>query len=590
MTKLPHLQTNLDTMRRLGQPAYKWLTGTGVDPADVEPRIGPNAGGLLDWKTEEDNFLFASMPPGMLYQDWISADRPATSATVIVGANLGYGINHVLTNTPQSHKVLVLEPDPVVLTACLGQTDYTPVFENRKLLFLPPDTDYLQAVVQNLDLQFVYGNVFLRGDLPSMQLGPLYAQWQQHCRARLESFSVELVTLRRRQEIMVGNELKNFRGAMATGSLTPMKDKAKGLSAVILGAGPSLADFAPTLAKQPGNAVYATSLQTMPALKRHGLTPDFCLAIDFNTSMLNVYKQLDMEWAKNIPFIYSTKVDPRVVNLYPGPTIPLWTLGGMATYVLQNNELVLDAGGNVSLTLIRFLRWCGAGSITLVGQDFSWRGESTHTMGHHQDQAKTVFDPGKHQKLKNRFGEEIITANQYLASMRELEDDLRRTPFPVYNLYGGGIDIKGTKPVDIEEARLAGCFSSAPGTVSSYMERLRSCRGFERTFNFQPMSPHWTSNLHRAERKLEKLFKKCSKNQQEIHRIMEQVMIFIKQDPLYLPYLFNETLDLAGLTKAKFRYEPADFGAYRRIIRSVLKKVREVDRALAGDGNGKRAA
>ncbi len=589
MTKLPHLETNLKVMRQLGHPIVDWLSAQNVNLAEVEKRIVINKGGLLDWQMENGKALFASMPPTMLYQNWVPKDRVATSATLIVGANLGYGVNHVLIKTPVSHKVLVLEPDPLMLTACLGQTDYTSVFKDRKLLFILPDTDYLTALVQNLDLQFIYGNVFLRADLPCQQCGPIYAKWQHQCRNRLENFSVELVTLRHKQEIMVGNELKNFRQAMATGSLTSMENTAKGVSAIILGAGPSLAQFAPSLAKNRGNALYATSLQTMPVLQRYNLKPDFCLGIDFNDHMLNTYKELDMEWAKSVPLIYSTKMDPRVIDLYPGPTIPLWTLGGMATYVLQQSELVLDAGGNVSLTLNRFLRWCGVSQITLVGQDFAWKDGTSHADGHHACR-KITFDQQLHQKLLNRDNEEIITSHQYIASMRELEDDIRKSPFLIYNLYGGGIDIKGTKAVTPSEATLSGCFASTPGSVKTFSNNLMGCLAYERTFNFEPMSPHWTSNLHRAGKKLTKLFKKCAKNQEEIHRIMEQVSIFIKQDPLYLPYLFNETLDLAGLTKAKYRYEPADLGAYKRIVRSVLKKVREVDRCLANSNSKKQAA
>jgi len=41
------------------------------------------------------------------------------SASIIVGTNLGYGLNHLLVNTPDTHKVLVIEPNPVLVLACL---------------------------------------------------------------------------------------------------------------------------------------------------------------------------------------------------------------------------------------------------------------------------------------------------------------------------------------------------------------------------------------------------------------------------------------------------------------------------------------
>lgn len=582
MTMLPHLTANLSAMRSLGQPAAQWLDRFDIDRDLLNERIFKNEWGLIDYRMDSGKGLFESLRPGALYTNWIPEQKAHTSATFVVGCNVGYGLNHVLMNTPDSHKVILVEPDPRMLMACLGQTDYTPMFTNKKLYIAPPDEDHLFHIAQNLDLQFIYGSIHLRSDVPSRQLGAEYAQWTGRVQARLENFTVEMTTLRHRQDVMVGNELQNFRRAMDQGSLMPMKNSAQGLSAVILGAGPSLAQSGPLLAENPGYALYATSLQSIPALQEVGIKPHVCLAIDFNEHMLRLFKRLDMNMAKDVPLIYSTKVNPKVVDLYPGPVIPLWTLGGMATFVLQGNELVLDAGGNVSLTLARLLRWCGVSRLTLVGQDFAWKGDRTHCDGHHAHGDLQGFDPIRHRKLTNLDGEEIITSAQYLASKRELEDDISRSDLPVFNLYGGGADIKGTTPVTFGKACRKGCLASMPGTVEGFLDTLGNCRKSGKKISFAPQGPTWGTNLRRAEKRLEKLFKKVGKNQTEIHEVFSHVALFMKQDPLYLPYLYNETIDLAGLTRAKARYDRADLSAFKKLMRRMLGKVREVDRCLAG--------
>lgn len=594
MTLLPHLDGNLETLADYAPDLLDWLRAQPLDDAGLreaaERRIFRNRWDMLDLHLPGGTGMFESMPPVPLYKDWIPTRKAATGASLIIGCNIGYGVNHVCTHTPISHKVLVLEPDPVQLYCCLGQTDYRPAFAAKKLHFLPPRDNDLAAVVQNLDLQFLYGSIFLRQDLPSCQLSPVYSLWSKKAQARLENFSVELNTLRFRQDLMVGNELKNFRRAMEEGSLRPLHGAAEGLSAVVLGAGPSLERFAPGLAEQPGNALYTTSLQTLPALQRLGLAPHLCLALDFNAQMLDVYKRLDMQAARNVPLIYSTKVDPRVVETYPGPTIPLWTLGGMATFVLQDKELVLDAGGNVSLTLIRLLRWCGVCSITLAGQDFAWKDHGSHVEGHHAHGSNMAFNERLHRRIVNLEGEPIITSRQYLAAKRDLEDDIRRAPFPINYLYGGYAPIQGAKALSLEEARTSGALASTPGSLRHFLERLSLCTSFRREFRFEPQSGAWSANLRRADKRLEKLFRKVGRNQHEIHGLLEQVDVYIKQDPLYLPYLYNETLELAGLTRAKARYEARDLGEFRRILRSVLKKVKEVDRRLSGEESRSDAA
>ena len=582
MTMYPFLKDNITALEKLSPALYAWLSSSPFDEQSLKTSVFVNRWGLIDWRMPSGTGLFESMPPGLLYRDWIDLEKPDLSASIIIGTNLGYGLNHALVNTPDSHKVLVIEPNPALLLACLGQTDYRPFFANKKLHFVAPDEDLLQEYVKNLDLQYVYGNIYLRGDVPSRQLGPEYARWMNIVKHRLENFSVEMVTLRCRQDVMVGNELKNYSRAQTDGSLLGLKDSARGVGAVVLGAGPSLAKHAPDLAKNPGSALYATALQTLPALRPYGLTPHFCLALDYDDSMLGVYDRLDLDWAASIPLIYSTKVNPEVVRRYPGPTLPLWTMGGLATFVLQDREFVLDAGGNVSLTLVRLLRWLGVSSLLLVGQDFAWKGATTHAAGHHAANNQVGFDPGMHQRLQNLWGEEIISSIQYLTAKRDLENDLKKVPCRIQNLYGGGVVIEGAPAVTIEEAREGGALSSALDSRERFLESLVQARTQARTFRFEPRSHIWTSSIRGLEKRMQKLFRQCGQSQKEIHTLLEQALFFVRQDPLYLPYLFNETIDLAGLAKTKHSYSHADFSEFKRIGKSILAKVREVDRCVSG--------
>ncbi|MDD4952364.1 MAG: DUF115 domain-containing protein [Desulfovibrionaceae bacterium] len=590
MKSYPFLKANIEALETYCPDFYRWLSNRDIDRAALAQNIFQNRLGLIDWRMPSGQGLFEAVPPGPVYSKWTPEDQAHTSATIIVGCNLGYGVNHVLVNTPDSHKVIVIEPRPELVLACLGQTDYRPFFANKKLHFAPPDEEYISKVVRCLDLQLVYGRVHLRGDLPSQQMGPEYAQWAHAVRRRIENFHVELITLRFRQDTMVGNELKNFHRAQADGSLLPLRDSALGLGAVIIGAGPSLKDNGPALAKNPGYALYACALQTVPAARAAGLSPDLCLALDYDHSMLKVYDRLDLDLAKDVPLIYSTKVNPEVVERYPGPTLPLWTVGGMATFAMNQNEFVMDAGGNVSLTLVRFLRWCGVSHLLLVGQDFAWNQGVTHAEGHHSYASEVQFEPGRHRMIKNRAGQEVMTSIQYLTAKRELEDDVAKHRLPVYNLYGGGADIRGAAAVDLAEARRKGLLSSVPGSLEGFMKRLAEARRPRPRLSFEPKSALWTSALRGLEKRLERLFKKVGANQNEIHALMDRAQAFIQQDPLYLPYLFNETVDLSGLTKAKRRYELRDLSEFKKISRKVLKKVREMDRSLARVGPGHRAA
>ena len=581
MTHFPYLEKNVEALVKKRQPAALWLSQQRVDLDALAERLFRNRWNLLDWRMENGQGMFESLPPAFFYRDWIfDKEKSALGASIVIGCNLGYGLNHILVNTPNSHKIAVVEPNPEILVACLGQSDYTPFLNIGKLFFLPPDIQVIETAIQLSDIQFLFGQINLFLDVPSQQMGPDYSSWGNRCRASLENFSVELATLRNKQDTMVGNEIDNYQRAMADGGLEGFEGAAQGLTAVILGAGPSLADIAPRLAEQPGEALYVTALQTLPALHALGLKPHLCMAIDYSEGMRAVYERLDPEWAKDIPLLYSTKLDPQVLARYPGPTIPFWTEGGLATYVFKERQFVLDAGGNVSVTLMRLLAWLGVTRMVLAGQDFAWSGDQTHVSGHHAAQNQVAVPAQNQVTLKTPGGETVHSTLSLVTALRDMEKDIAKLGVAVHNLYGGGADIKGAAILDLDQARANALFSSAPGALPRFLERLAQARRPKPSPRFEPRALRWSSSLRNAEKRLEKLFKKASTPPQDVHNALSDVRAFLGQDPLYLPYLYNEYMDVGGLLFRAKPYEPKDFVEFKKIVKRVLGKVRRMDRVL----------
>ncbi len=578
MNALPFIKNNLEALATVKNPAAFWLAHQRPDEQAAAQNIITNRWGLLDWRLPDGKSLFEAFPPQAHYRSWASdAKNPEGGATVIVGCNIGYGLNHVLVNTPNNHKVLVVEPEPGLLLACLGQTDYSPYIQARKLHFLPPDKKIITDFLRGLDMQFLFGRIHLRLDVPSQQIGPQYAQWGGFCKATMENFAVEMTTLRKRQDTMVRNELENFRRAFADGSVKNMPGSASGVTAVIIGAGPSLEDFGPQLAQNPAYTLYATALQTLPSLQRLGMKPHLAMAIDYSKGMLALYERLDKEWAKDIPLLYSTKVDPEVLRRYPGPTIPIWTLGGVGTYAMKESDNLLDAAGNVSVALYRFLHSCGVSRFVLCGQDFAWRTDKSHAPGHHA-RNRTIT---KVQRLKNLHGETIHSTLSYISALRDLEADIDKNKTPTFNIYGGNAVIKGTRNIDVQTAMDQGLLCSAPGSLERFLSALRAARTPRTPPAIEPRYPSWSSSLRNAQKRFEKLFKKAHSKQKEIRETLGRFHAYLRHDPLYLPYLYNEITDVAGLLHGGRTLGQQDFVAFKHIVERIRKKVREMDELTA---------
>lgn len=588
MTQNPFLHANLEALKARKSPILPWLTQHQDVLESLCGEIFVNRFKVMDLPLPEGNqqqSLFSAMPPQFFYKGWEAKDKPDTSATVIVGCNLGHGVNKVLGNTPKSHKVIVLEPRPEMLGACLGHSDYSPYIASGKLHFIPPDAKLLQQVVQQIDLQIVHGRIYLRMDTPSQQLGPEYSRWGSICRHTLEGFAVEMTTMRKRQDVMVGNELGNWAQAFSDGSVGPLWGAGRGLAAVLLGAGPSLAEFGPALAASQGHALYVTGMQTLDACRRLGIKPHLCMAIDYSPGMLKALDKLDREWCADIPMIYSTKVLPAVVAGYPGPTIPLWTVGGIGTFALAGKEPILDAGGSVSVAWLRLLEAMDVAQVLLVGQDFGWKGDTSHAKGHHSSKRTATYDPKRHLLEKNSRGENVVTALPYLTAKRDMEKDIARMKMPVFNLHGGYLDIHGAHETTLDKAFAGGLMASRPGAMRRFAQSVQMALQPRPKATFESRSASWASSLRSVSRRLEKLFRKPGPNGDEIHGALKQVLFFIKQDKLYGPYLFNEIMDMSGLVHARASYKRTDLIAYNKLIKRILTKVRQMD-AVLGDAAG----
>jgi hypothetical protein len=577
------LEANLAYLARVNAPVHQWLASVAAPhPEAVAERMFLNSVGLVDWRMDSGEGVLEKLPLQAVYGDWLPKEKAESSATVIVGSGVGYGVNLVIGKTPNSHRVFVIEPRPEILLACLGQTDFVPFFKIGKLNFLPPDENILLEAVKTLDVSFIFGQIHLRPDISLRQLGPEYELWSRIAREKLENFSVELATLRLKQETMVSNELKNYSRAMADGSLKPLLGMGEGVTAVILGAGPSLEEQASELIANRGGAVVCSALQTLPALERLGLKPDFCLAIDFRNSMENAMHGLaDKNFAKDIPLIYSTKMQPGVLDLYPGPTIPLWTMGGLGTFVLQDHELVLDAGGNVGVTLARFLTWAGVRRFLLAGQDFAWKGAFSHAKGHHAAGGSYVFDPAKDVMLTNLYGETIYSHMGFIAAKRDLEADIKGCPEArYYNIYGGGAVIEGAENLGLGAVLERGLLTGGADARNRFLSAMQRARGPRMRPVFQARGALWATSMRNVQKKLERLFKKPTRHAGEIRATLSDVQRFLKQDPLYLPYLYNEIMDVAGLVQTRLTYGQKDMVEFRNLVKRINAKIREMDECL----------
>jgi hypothetical protein len=227
------------------------------------------------------------------------------------------------------------------------------------------------------------------------------------------------------------------------------------------------------------------------------------------------------------------------------------------------------------VALYRLLAWLAVDRVLLVGQDFAWRGDRSHVAGHHAAATPATAE------VKDRDGNTLRSALPYVTAKRELESDIAKTGLATANLYGGGAAIQGAPELDLQAAHMQGWLASEPGGVQAFLQAMHDARAPQPPPQFEQKHGQWASSLRSAQKRLDKLFKRPEKRSEEIWNTLRDVHFFLRQDPLYLPYLYNEIMDAASLVHPPRRYGPEDRVKIKDVIKRSVSKVRKMDQLLA---------
>ena len=573
------LNANLAALKQCAPLVHAWLRdhAASFDPGRLVKGQNCDA----DWRLPDGRMLFGALPPSVFYGGWLGVGESRPTAYFVTGFNLGYGVNLLLNNSGPTSTVLVLEPDPDMLLAALSLTDHTRWITGKRLHLLLPRPEYVRSVLQGLDLYFLFGNTTALLDTPSSQAGPEYARWHRTLQDLLEANGLEVGTMRKFQDTFVRNELRNLRRTRLDGSIRHLKGAARGTGALLLGAGPSLEEYGPMLASISPTVLTVAAFQTLPAVRRVGLLPHFCMLVDPAPGLASVLSVVDHDYLARIPLVYSPKIDPEILENYPGPAKPLWTHGGLAGMLNDRSEPIMEAGSNVGVALFRLLVWMGAGHVIMAGQDFGWTGELSHATGHGASRHPVSASAPYLRVVQRADGSQVNTSIQLLHARANLERDIAVVGLPVFVIGEGGLDLAGATRCDVPSAHAQGLLHGEAGiteTLKASLARLDTSK--------PPALPpacgaELVESVSYVLRRLRLLFEAPRDNHNDILTTLAQVEFFLRSANPYMTFLFNEITEVAWMARMRTSYSGVDLKVVEECLERVVGKIEEMDGALA---------
>ncbi len=323
------------------------------------------------------------------------------SSIVFYGFGLGY---HVIecakllkARGGDGPWLVLVEPDIAHFFAAMSVLDWTPVFENEKLIIavgapaesvLPLLEDSSRVNIGETGVSDAY---FF--DIPAFtaHAAPYFDTVRSIVKRNQRKNEINAATLKKFGKLWCRNSLKNLEQYGKCGVIGSLENKAiddegNVLPFLIIGAGPSLETILPNIKELQERCITVCVETALRALLRVGVQPDFVILTD---PQFWAYRHIAGLSAPQSIFITEISAYPSVFRfkchnlLLCGSQFPV---GEFTQKKLCLTPGDLGTGGSVASSAWNFAHLSGAREIYTAGLDFAFPNKQTHIKGSSAEQ------------------------------------------------------------------------------------------------------------------------------------------------------------------------------------------------------------
>jgi hypothetical protein len=303
------------------------------------------------------------------------------SVTIVVGMGLGHGLKIMLNKMEKGHQIILFETVPYLILKAFEVYDFTPYLNDGRL-FIVTTADELSNGVRLLDSVRVVNNWQIMIEPYTQALEREYTEAVQKTIELINQVNCNTGTLENAGPIVSKNAILNLPYLLPWPGVAKYKDAYKGLPAVVVSTGPSLANNIHHLMKAQDKVIIIAVAQALRVLLAYDIRPDFIVTVDYGkVNMSHFEGLLDCD----VPMVTLDKVYHPIMKRYNGPKI---ISASMQAVVHEDKSIEytntlgeLPQGGSVSHMALGFALHIGADPVTLIGQDLAISGERSHVAG-----------------------------------------------------------------------------------------------------------------------------------------------------------------------------------------------------------------
>lgn len=387
---------------------------------------------------------------------------------VFLGFGLGYGpcalaTEIELNNVSKDVSLILIEPSPSCFATALYCLDFTKVFSVPNcVLIVGASSSTVIPVLEHYGLENCH---FIRNK-SSLQSKKYFDDVEILVKRNKSKAQINNKTLEKFSGLWQKNSCKNLKYLAELDGVKRYENSAKGLSACVLAAGPSLDEVIPYLKEIKKRAILICVDTALKSCLRGGVEPDFILLVDpqyWNTrhiaSLSSPSSVLITELAA-YPSVFRFNCREKILcsSLYPI---------GKYFENICGKKGQLGAGGSVATTAWDFARYCGCTEIFISGLDLGFPDKRTHSKGcffeERTHKMSNRLNPAEGSNVSYLFGADVTNSKDYSGSSLLTDNRMslyawwfesKVASFPgqtTYSLSPKSLMIPGIKPYSLQE-------------------------------------------------------------------------------------------------------------------------------------------
>lgn len=339
------------------------------------------------------------------------------SSAIFLSFGLGYAPKIFAKENPHIPMILI-EPDPLFFIGALKSSDFTPIFNHKKLIiFAGAEFETVKSFLYSSTEK----NTWVYSSPVQGEHALSYHNSIRQClKQNSKKEEINTNTLERFGHLWLKNSCKNLSKLDELDGIEKYRNLASNTPVTILAAGPSLQNLLPHLKEIKEKSLLICVDTSVHACIKQGIQPDFIILVD---PQYACWRHLEFISCPESILITESAAWPSVFRFNCKEIVLCSSLFPIGKYFESQlgNKGKLGAGGSVTTTAWDFARIIGAKEIFLAGMDLGFPGKQTHIRG-------SQFEEASHRVSNRTKSPETDNIKSLISANPVLKEDYKGNP------------------------------------------------------------------------------------------------------------------------------------------------------------------